>query len=211
MKINKWLMVVMILSFIATIVVYSSLPDSIPRHWNVKGEVDRYGGKGGVFVTALLPLGIMLLAKYLPKIDPKKASYEKHGKAYTISIEVIALFMVLMHWITVAAAMGYNINVGAVVRAGIGVLFIVLGNYMSQIRPNYFFGIKTPWTLANEQVWKQTHRVGGYAFVISGLITVGTIFMKEELAFIVMLVSLFVLLAYTFLYSYLTYRKIVKN
>ncbi|MFZ5969754.1 MAG: hypothetical protein ACOYVK_21545 [Bacillota bacterium] len=64
-------------------------------------------------------LGIMLLAKYLPKIDPKKASYEKHCKAYTISIEVIALFMVLMHWITVAAVMGHNINVGIVVRVGI--------------------------------------------------------------------------------------------
>ncbi|KXG73872.1 SdpI family protein [Thermotalea metallivorans] len=211
MKINKWLIVLILLSVIGTAIVYPYVPEMVPGHWNFKGEIDRYQSKGFLFLTAILPLGLYLLMFFLPKIDPKKAAYLKHERAYKIFQIFITLFLIAIHWITVAVALGYSLNVGILVRLGMGFLFIVTGNYMSQIRQNYFFGIKNPWTLANEQVWKKTHRIGGYAFILSGIIAVFTIFLRDSIAFIALMLGLFIPLIYTNVYSYFLYKRITKE
>ena len=77
----------------------------------------------------------------------------KTSKAYQATATILAIFLIFIHWITLMAALGHPV-MWMMVRLGVAVLFVVLGNYLSQVRQNYFFGIKTPWTLANEQVWK---------------------------------------------------------
>lgn len=211
MKINKWVILLVLLSLIGTGILYPYLPELVPGHWNVKGEVDRYQNKIWVFFTAALPLLLYLLMTFLPQIDPKKKAYLKHVKAYDVTRIVIVLFLGIIHWISIAVALGYDLNVGFVIRILIGFLFIILGNYMSQIRPNYFFGIKTPWTLANEQVWKKTHRVGGYSFIIMGIVSITTAFLEGQLALIVMMLSIVGAVIYPFVYSYLLYKKIEKQ
>ena len=210
MKMNKWILLIAILSFVGVLLVYPLLPEEIPGHWNFAGEVDRYDSKSSVFITGLLPLGIYLLMVFLPKIDPKRASYLKHEKAYTIAQGVIVIMLVYIQWIAIAAGLGYNVDTGLAVRLAIGIMFILLGNYMSQIRHNYFFGIKTPWTLANEEVWKKTHRVGGYGFVIAGIITILSIFLRGKAAVIVSAGGLFIPVVYSYVYSYFAFKKIVK-
>lgn len=211
MKINKWVIILVLLSLIGTGILYPYLPEQVPGHWNVKGEVDRYQNKAWVFFTATLPLLLYLLMTFLPKIDPKKKAYLKHEKAYNVTRILMVIFFVIIHWITMVVALGYPVNVGVVIRILIGFLFIILGNYMSQIRQNYFFGIKTPWTLANEQVWKKTHRVGGYSFIIMGIISIITAFLEGQIAWIMMFIGIGGAVIYPFIYSYLLFRKIEKQ
>ncbi|WP_069651108.1 SdpI family protein [Caloranaerobacter ferrireducens] len=210
MKINKWILLILLISFIATIFIYSSLPDSIPRHWNIKGEIDAYGHKNMVFFTALLPIGLYVLMLLIPKIDPKRKSYLKHKKAYEILVVMIIMFLVIIHWISIFVALGSSINVGLLMKIFMGLLFIIIGNYMGQIRHNYFFGIRTPWTLANETVWRKTHRVGGYGFIAAGIVFLLSTFINNNLGFIIPM-STFILVTFSIvIYSYIEYTKIVK-
>lgn len=210
MKSNNTILVLVFLSLLATAMLYQALPEQIPSHWNIKGEVDAYQNKPFVFVTGLLPLGIYLLMKFLPKIDPKRGSYEKHKKAYSITQLLVVLMMITVHWIAIFAALGFDINVGVFVRILIGLMFVIMGNYMGQIRQNYFYGIRTPWALANEEVWKKTQRAGGYTFIMMGILMMVTIVLPPSLAVIVTIVTIFGGLVFMYMYSYLTYKKTAK-
>jgi uncharacterized membrane protein len=208
LKLNQKIMAFIILSIIGTILIYPSLPGRIPQHWNIDGQADGFGGKGYLFITAVLPLGIYLMMVFLPKLDPKKDSYLNHAKAYQVTHWALTLFLICLHWITIGVASGYPLNVGIFIRILLGILFIILGNYLTQVRPNYFFGIKTPWTLANEEVWRKTHRVGGYGFVIAGLLDLVSAFFKGSAAFILTIGSICAVTVFAVIYSYLEYRKL---
>jgi uncharacterized membrane protein len=207
-KIRKGMTILILISIIATIFIYTSLPEKIPTHWNIKGEIDAYGSKSFIWFTALLPFAIYLLMIYIPEIDPKRESYKKHKKAYEILINILVPFFIMIHWITIFSALGYPVSITRIIPIGIGILFLVIGNYMGQIRPNYTFGIKLPWTLADETVWKKTHRVGSSAFILSGLIFIVAGIINKSYSFIIAISSIFVALIYIAVYSYLEYKKI---
>lgn len=200
------LLALIMVSFMATLALYSQLPNQIPMHWNVKGEVDRYGGRIMIFMTLGLPLLLMGLFKVLPMIDPKRDNYRKHKKAYEMTIFGIVLMMVILHWMILLSSVGYNIKIDQIVPILVGVLFIVIGNYMTQVRHNYFFGIRTPWTLASETVWKKTHRLGGYLFSFTGIMTIILSIINTEYAFYGLMIMVFSLVFITFTYSYILYR-----
>ncbi len=207
MKINKWLIVLVILSIIATIVIYPKLPDKIPMHWNFKGEIDGYGNRTSVFATATLPLILYVLMVFIPRIDPKKESYKKHAKAYEITILAMTLLFILLHWITISVGLGYEIPVDMIVKICIGILFIIIGNYMGQIRHNYFFGIRTPWTLASETSWRKTHKIGGIGFIIVGILFVIASPIRNQLFSMLCFVALMILIVIVTVYSYFVYKK----
>jgi uncharacterized membrane protein len=100
-------------------------------------------------------------------------------------------------------SLGFNINVAMVVRIGIGLLFIVIGNFMSQIRQNYFFGVRTPWTLANETVWKKIHRIGGFSFMIEGIILIISSFFIGIIALVLFIAAIGIATFYPTIYSYI--------
>lgn len=208
MKINKLIVLLILLSIIGTFMIYSQLPDQVPGHFNFKGEVDRYDSKSSLLFTGALPLILYVMMIVLPKIDPKRHSYAKHEKAYGIIKTIIVVFMILIHWTTILFSLGFNVKVGMIVRIGVGILFIILGNYMGQIRHNYFLGIKNPWTLANETVWRKTHRVGGIAFVASGLLLAFTAFLNGTIAIVVFIASLTIAVVFPTIYSYIEFNKI---
>lgn len=207
MKLNKWIVLLCLLSVVMTLLLFNQLPEQVPRHWNIHGEVDAYSGKVGVLFTALLPLGLYLLMIFLPKIDPKRKSYTKHVKAYLMTQYVIVIFMLIIHWSTIGFAMGYPINISKVVLIGIGIMFIIIGNYMTQIRQNFFFGIKTPWTLSNEVVWKKTHRLGGYMFMASGMVSILSSVLKGSLGYYLMFTTIMLAAFVPIIYSYLLFKK----
>jgi len=207
-KIHKGIIILILISIIATAFIYSSLPEKIPSHWNIRGEIDSYNNKSFVWFTSLLPLGIYLLMIYIPEIDPRRESYKKHKKAYKVLMNILVPFLIVIHWITIFAALGHQISVARIIPIGVGILFMVIGNYMGQIRPNYTFGIKIPWTLADETVWKKTHRVGSFAFILSGLIFIIAGIINKPYSFVLAISSIFITLIYTFVYSYLEYKKI---
>ncbi|WP_176461687.1 SdpI family protein [Anaeromicrobium sediminis] len=208
MKLNKIILFLIFISILGTLLVYNQLPDTIPKHWNMHGEIDAYGSKSFIFVLALLPLGMYLLKEFLPKIDPKRQSYTKHAKAFNITMAATIIFFLLLTWSTILISLGFNINMGVTIKIFVGILFMIIGNYMSQIRPNYFFGVKTPWTLANETVWKKTHRLSGFTFAIGGLILVFTSFLSGVASLYILIGVIAITVLIPTIYSYMEYKKI---
>lgn len=165
-------MVLLILgSLAAGALLYDSLPDRVPSHWNIRGEIDAYSSRfWGAFGIPLLNAGIYVMMLVTPLIDPRRENYRKFAGAYRVFRTVFVVFMTGVYLLVLASAFGYRIPVDRAVMAGISILFLVMGNYMGQVRHNYFVGFKTPWTLANEQVWQKTHRLGGRLWVAAGAI-----------------------------------------
>lgn len=212
LKKNDWiLLVITLVSALGIWLVLPSLPDQIPMHWNLQGQVDDYGSKAGFMGLSLLPLGLLLMFVVLPYIDPKRENYDKHAKAYAISKYLVVLLLVSISWITVLFLKGVIQEVDTIIIMAVGILFTVLGNYMPQIRHNYFFGIKTPWTLANETVWNKTHRVGGTIFVILGLSMLATALFYKTGTFYVMIVGAPLMVLGTGVYSYVLFKKIERT
>ena len=158
-----------------------------------------------------LPIIIYYMMIVLPKIDPRRENYAKHSGAYNMMQSAIIVFFILMHWATLAVPLGYDLNIGRIATIGIGLLFIVLGNYMTRIRHNYFVGIKTPWTLASEEVWRRTHRAGGLVFVVSGILLGISTFLPQRFSSVWVLFIIIGLVGGLYGYSYLLYRKIVQK
>jgi uncharacterized membrane protein len=187
--------------------VYPRLPDRIPTHWNVHGQVDGWGGRGAAFLFPVIALGFALLMEVLPRIDPRRANWAKFGDEVRLTVNVMALFTAWIQGFTLGAALGWNVDANRAVLCGVGALFAVIGNYLPRIRSNWFFGIRTPWTLASERVWRETHRLGGRTFVAGGVVMVLAGFVPSPLATVLATVAVGIAAAVPVVYSYLAWRR----
>jgi len=185
------------------------LPERVPTHWGMNGQPDDWSSPG--FAAFLFP-GMMvfmsLLFAVLPNIDPLKKNYEFHGSVYFLLVNVVVAFMGVVHVIVLGAALGWPISINRAIPVLVGVLFVFIGNLLPRIRPNWFMGIRTPWTLSSESVWRKTHRVGGYAFTLAGLVfVVISLLGSGPGAIKLMLWLVFPIVLWPVLYSYLEWRK----
>ena len=218
MKVNapkikfSWFTIAILLGFwLLCASFYPSLPDQVPTHWNFQGQPDGYSSKAvASLIMPLLPLGLYIFLTLLPKIDPKKDNYGKFALPYekirTATVLVIAGFTAL----PILTSLGYNVNISLISRIAVPLLIILNGNYLGKIRYNYFTGIKTPWTLASEEVWNKTHRVGGRMMVVGGFVSLLSLFTPPTYGMILMLAGLLVPAILAIIYSYILYRKIAK-
>lgn len=200
-------------------VIYSRLPARVPIHWNINGVADDYGTRelAALFVPGL-SLGLWLLFQILPKLDPltitspDRFSYAPFLDTFRRFLNFILLFMAGLHVTTLGIALGWPIQIGQVMMIGIGLLFAGLGNEFGRLKRNSFAGIRVPWTLANEEVWRISHRVGGRAFVIVGLVSVlcGLI-VPPETGIIVLMVLVLGWVVFTMVYSYAVSRRIARG
>lgn len=168
---KEWYVVLLlIIPFGVSAYLWNDLPDTVPTHFNMKGEADGWGPK---WVNALMfpaiALGTYLLLIIVPFIDPKKRIESRQKPIAAIRI-ILSLFFVFMYVFVMSESMGTDINFSIYLQVGIGLLFLVLGNYMHSIKQNYFIGVRTPWTLENEEVWKRTHRLTAKVWTVGGLI-----------------------------------------
>lgn len=187
---------------------YTLLPEIIPVHWNIMGQVDGWAGKPWFFLLAAAPLLMSGLAFVVPVLDPKKENYEKHWTTYRLIMMLLVTFFSGILWMTLGITLGWwNPDVAMVIPGAIGVLFMVLGNYMPRIRHNYTLGIRLPWTLASETVWTKTHRLGGVLFFLLGTLTLGAIFLPPVWRFGILLVGILALLALLSAYSWYQLKK----
>ena len=173
---RKWYPPILIAAmFIVSIAVYSRLPDIMPTHWNVKGEVNGTGPKWiGAFAMPIVMLVLWGVMRGLPAIDPQRDNYAKMQKAYALIINALVTTFAVLHIAMIAVALKYPVPLERLVPAMIGIMLIVTGNVLPQARRNWFFGVRTPWTLSNDRVWERTHRVAGYLTVITGVIALVT-------------------------------------
>jgi uncharacterized membrane protein len=208
---REWpLLVILAIPLVAAILLYPNLPEQVPIHWNIRGEADNYGSRAfGAFFLPLLNIAMYLLFLVLPKLDPKRANYLKFESSYLTIRYSLHLFFMLMFGVTMTAALGYPVDIGKWIPAGVALLFIVMGNIMGRVRHNYFVGFRFPWTLASEEVWIRTHRFGSKLMVLGGLAAfIGVLFTRDTAAFAILMAGLFIPTIITAVYSYIIYKQL---
>jgi hypothetical protein len=188
---KKWipdLLVIILLTipFLYLFETYSSLPAVVPTHFGIDGKPNGYSNRSNLIwilgFVALISGGSYLLIRHLPKIDPKRTAVMSSGKLRNIALTVVALMTAIMISIMYSAIHGiFSFN--RILNPLLGIFFTIIGNLMYNIKPNYFVGVRIPWTLENEDNWRATHRVAGILWVVCGLlITIFTLFLPAQTA-----------------------------
>lgn len=201
------ILAIVLLPFIYLAYIWSELPKKVPMHWNINGEVDRYGDKSELLlIPILLPLLIYVIFLVVPKIDPKNKLHKMGNKLQTIKF-LMTTFMSILALYIIYTAKNQSLTNPNYIVLFIGVLFIILGNYFKTIKPNYFIGIRTPWTLENETVWKETHKLGGKLWFLGGiLIVIFSLLLKEQQNFTIFILITVVITVVPIVYSYLKFK-----
>ncbi len=210
MKLKKELplIAIVLLPFIYLAYIWNHLPERVPIHWNINGEIDRYGDKIELIIFPLfLPLLMYIMLLVIPKIDPKNKLNKMGNKFQNLKVIVIVFMSVLALFIIYIAKNQSLTNPNYIVLL-IGVLYIILGNYFQTIRANYFIGIRTPWTLESENVWKSTHKLGGKLWFIGGIIVViSSLILNSQHNLILFLAITLIITVTPLVYSYLMFKK----
>ena len=202
---------IILISIALGIYFYSVFPDTVPVHWGVNGEVDRWGSKfEGAWLMPMIAVGMYLLFLILPMIDPKKDKYQQFTKVYLMFRTLILLMMLGIYLIASFNTLGYNVKVDVWVPVAVGLLFLIMGNYMGKLKANWFMGIRTPWTLSSDEVWNKTHRLGGKMFMILGVLLIITPLLPYSNIFLTLVVPVIVVALVPIIYSYMVYRKVKK-
>ncbi|WP_377519811.1 SdpI family protein [Priestia megaterium] len=197
-----------LLTLVAWVIALPHLPATMPIHWGANGEADGFATKINAMI---LTVGIMVLIyfviAFVPRIDPRKENYKYFSKTYNIVLNAVLLLFFFVNMSTILQGLGYNVPMSYIAPIMAGIIFIIIGNYLQRVRSNYFMGIRTPWTLSNETVWKKTHRLSGKLFFIGGLLILISAFLPDGYKSVIMWGSIVLCVAVPYLYSYLAYKK----
>ncbi len=193
-------------SFLFSAAVYLWLPDQIPSHWNLAGEVDSTMSKTwGAFMMPLIVLGLYGVFRVIPALSPKGYGIDAANSGFVgIRVAVFALFA-LLNLLILLAALGVPIAMGSAVSMAVGGLLAVLGWFLDRLPRNFYVGIRTPWTIVDEDNWTRTHRLGKWLFMAAGLVMVVGGIMGAN-AFVIVAAALAAGLV-PMVYSYLIYRQ----
>ena len=210
-KLN-WLVAALLAApLIALLVLWNDLPARVPIHWNLRGEIDGWSSKTAMLLMPLIGLGIIVLLHILPRFDPKlRRAVGGPGRMQSVlAILRIALaaFFGVIFWMQLAAALGHTVAADRIVPAATLLLLATIGNYSANLRPNYFVGIRTPWTLESPETWRATHRLGGRMMFFGAVFLLALQFFVSASAFMHLFVgSTLLLVAWAFWYSWRHFR-----
>jgi uncharacterized membrane protein len=195
--------------FVYLAIIWNTLPERVPTHWNYKGEIDNWGDKYSLIgLLFLLPVLTYVLLLVIPKIDPKKKIEQMGGKYYQLKF-ILVLFMSTLAFIILHISVNQSTSSANLIFIPIGVLFIALGNYFKVIQPNYFIGIKTPWTLESKEVWKLTHTLAGKLWIAGGLIIIlSSLTIAKSIFIYVFIVTIAILTLVPLIYSYIKFKEL---
>ena len=188
------------------------LPARVPTHFGLNGQANGWmSPAGAVFVPVGVSVLVWLLLLVAPVIDPRRRNYP----AFLPFLRALRLLVVLVVALMFAASMwrglGHPLQVGNVAVLVVGMLFMFIGNSLGRVRHNYFVGIRTPWTLANEEVWRRTHRFAGPVLMVGGLLPIVLLPFWPQAGRILLLVSVLGSVLVAVVYSYLVFRRIASN
>lgn len=206
-KITLIIFSIVVVSFLVAGYYYNLLPDRLASHWGIDGQVNGYMGKfWGLFLMPIISLVMVLFFTLIPRIDPLKENIKKFEKEFDIFILLIVSFLFYIYVLTIIWNSGYKFNMGSLISPAIGILFFYAGSLIGKAKQNYFVGIRTPWTLASENVWDKTHLIGGKLFKASGIIALLGFFVPS-LAFYFVLIPVIFSAIFCMVYSYIEYKK----
>jgi uncharacterized membrane protein len=191
-------------------VIWQSLPEKMAIHFDLKGNADRYGSKTELLVMVAVFSAIVIVIYFalsnIYKIDPKKYAADNKDRLHRMGF-AIAVFMAAISCFIIYNTSGTELGI-RYVFAGVGLLFCLIGNYMHTIKPNYFAGIRLPWTLNNEDNWRRTHLLAGKLWFVGGLVIAILCFLLPDVvAVILFFILTIVLILVPVIYSYRLYKK----
>lgn len=174
---------------------YPRLPPTVATHWGLDGTPDGYSSR--LMAVSIMPLVLVFMTvifNVLPKVDPRRENYARFLSSYWLIANAVIVFLLVAHAMIIASGLGFDVKIDRLMPLGVGLLFVFLGNYLTRVEPNWFVGIRTPWTLSSDSVWRRTHRTGGWLMVIGGLVLAASAFVPRP-AFLVLFVATIVIVA----------------
>ena len=163
-------LIIILGSLIASVILYPTLPEEVPIHWNINGEVDNYGSKAlAAFLMPAMMLGLLGLFALLPKLDPARFEVLNFKRTFGFITVLVVGLLGYIHGYMLWGAFNLEISSSKWLLGGVLLFIAALGNVLGKTRRNFWIGIRTPWTIADERVWNETHRFGGRAFVGAGI------------------------------------------
>ena len=205
-------LVLLLITTLAGVLHWNGLPDPMASHWGINDQVNGTMPKfWGVFLVPLISLGLFLLFLLIPAIDPLKANIAKFRDAFNLFMAFITLFLMYVQGLTLAWNLGFtHFKMSTSLMPALGLLFILVGYMIRKAKRNFFIGIRTPWTLSSDKVWDETHRVGSWLFIGSGVLAILGSFFGGMTAFWFLFIPLIGSAVFLVIYSYLLYQREMK-
>lgn len=206
-----WLL--MAIPVVYFLLVYNQLPQQIPIHFNIHGQPDNWTSKASfIFYLLGMTLGVYLVIVLVPLIDPKKRILQMGRKFYALKLILMA-FMSGLALVIIISAKNQQIVSSRFIWLFVAVLLIVLGNYMPSVKPNYFIGVRTPWTLESEQNWRATHRFTGWLWTLDGffMLILGLLVKSAKFYATISFINVLLVAFLPVLYSFLLFLKTQKS
>ena len=202
--------IIILVPIIIGLILWNKLPDKLPTHWNSAGEVNGWSSKSfAVFGLPGFLFAVHWVCLLASSADPKKQNIE--GKVLNIVFWVCPIISVLGSVLIYGTALGVEFKVDKIMLALMGIMFIVVGNYLPKCKQSYTMGIKLPWTLNDEENWNRTHRFGGKVWVASGVIMIFCMLLPANAMIVIMMTILGVAVIVPTVYSYQLYKKKEKS
>ncbi len=205
---KKVLVVIVLASVILAVGSYGLMPDLMVTHWGIYGEPN--GWMGRFWGVAMFPLmNILMLGLYffVLKFEPKQENLNSFRKEYDKLILWIVGILNYIFVLSFVYNLGIKFDMGKMVMPALGLLYIAMGTILPKAKQNFMVGIKTPWTLASEKVWKKTHVLGGKLFMVSGVLSILAVFLPSVWGFYVVIGSVMITTLIVMLYSWREYRR----
>ena len=205
---RKWIPLLLVVAAVAaSILYYPRLPETMTTHWSLSGEPNGFSSRlVGAWIFPVIMAVLWLILRAIPHIDPRKANYEKFSGMYDALVILILAFMLAMHIVLLMAATGAPIRMERVVMPSVGVFIAIMGILIPKAHPNWFVGIRTPWTLTSDLSWERTHKIGGTLFVILGVLMVASSFVAPETAIWILVAAALGIVVFLFAYSYQVWK-----
>lgn len=205
---NIKLWILLAVTIIIGLVSYRYLPEQIPMHFDIAGNVDRYGGRIQIFLSPLIILFMIIVAEVARNVDPKKNSYNKFNKQYYLIFFIVSLLMLGIQLYTLAFSFNMNVvSISLLMPFAVGLLFTIIGNSMPKFKQNFYAGIRTSWTLSDEEVWVKTHRFGGKIWFVGGILMMISSILPDNIKMISFFGIVILLAIVPIGYSYIIYKK----
>ena len=190
--------------------IYPSLPETIPTHFNIKGEADAYGGKNSIFlgpcIMAVAGIFVFFVLSNIKSLDPKRYKEQDDSLYKKFALFTVA-FLSLISCIIIFSSSNQSIDIGKLLLPALGLSFAGFGWYMPKIHQNYFAGFKLPWTLENENNWNETHKLAGKIWVYGGFIqAIAALLLPNKAGFIVFFSITLIMVVIPSVFSYRMFK-----
>lgn len=203
------LLIIIAFTFIFSVYISPQLPDLVPTHWNIAGQIDGWGPKWiNLFLIPLISFAVLVLMSFAPLLDPLKHNYQGFSRQYTAFKTLLVGFFTLLYFVIIYASLNPTVNFMKFIFPVIfGFFFMAIGALLPSLKPNWFIGIRTPWTISDESVWTKTHALAGKLFIGSGGLIILTALLLPTASFYVFMAAIIGAGLGSVVYSYLLWHR----